>query len=172
MALHAAEGGEIVFPIIDDPQRPFAGAEAGAAGESTGFSDGAGFADGTTFQSGLAGFELAEPAQEGDTMCRLKRTAGLPLRGGEYWSFDHPDAGRRLYAVKALDEENSGGVFEVQFLVPLRQDLPAGAGADFTNPGVTMRIVSDPKDLWPVIQPPFRSDVSVRMSESFDYLDD
>jgi hypothetical protein len=167
LLMHAAHGGEIVMPILDDPQRPM---EPSALGSGVArFNDGARFSDGGVFRSGRIAFELAEAAQEGDTEILIRRVTGRPLLGGEYWSFDHPEAGYRAYCIEDLEGE-AGGVRRVAFGVPLRTDLAAGAFADFETPRVTMRLASDPKEVWPVIRPPFRSDVSIRFIESFDYL--
>ena len=170
MLMHAARGGEIIMPIIDDPQRPMTDPSLGPG--SARFNDGAIFSDGSVFASRRIAFELAEAAQEGDTEVRIRRIEGgtRPLLGGEYWSFDHPDAGPRAYCIEDLEEENANGVRIVRFGVPLRTDLVAGAFADFEAPRLTMRLASDPKDVWPVIRRPFRSDVTIRLVESFDYL--
>lgn len=167
MLMHAASGGEVVMPIIDGPQRPIADPMADQA--SATFALGERFTDGAGFISGSLAFELAEAAQEGDTVLKVRRIVGEPLRGGEYWTFDHPEAGARAYCIEALDEE-ANGVREVRFGVPLRTDLAAGAFADFENPRVTMRLISDPKEAWPSIRPPFRADGALRFCESFDYL--
>lgn len=167
LLMHASHGGEIVMPIVDDPQRPME-PSALTMGVAR-FNDGASFSDGSAFRSGRIAFELAEAAQEGDTEVLIRRIDGRPLLGGEYWSFDHPEAGYRAYCIEDLESE-AGAVRRVAFGVPLRTDLPAGAFADFETPRVTMRLASDPKDVWPVIRPPFRSDVSIRLVESFDYL--
>lgn len=95
LLLHAAGGGEIVMPIIDNPQRPMVDPSLGPA--TARFNDGSTFYDGSVFQSGRIAFELAEDALEGDTVLKIRRTVGRPLLGGEYWSFDHPEAGPRAY---------------------------------------------------------------------------
>lgn len=164
------DGGEVVMPIIDDPQRPMSDPSAGLA--MTGYSDGTGFSDGGRFRSGLIGFELAEAALEGDTTLKLKRLGDTPLLGGEYWSFHHPAAGHRLYASSELDDENAHGVREVLFGVPLRTDLAAGAFADFETPRLTMKIISEPSEAFPEMKPPFDSVGGFAFIESFDYLDD
>lgn len=168
LLLHAAGGGEIVMPIIDNPQRPME--DPSLVPGTARFSDGSTFFDGSVFQSGRIAFDLAEDALEGDTVLKIRRKVGRPLLGGEYWSFDHPEAGPRAYCIEALDSETSGQVREVAFMVPLRTDLKAGAEADFETPRVTMKLASAPQDVWPVIRPPFRSDVSIGFVESFDYL--
>lgn len=170
LLMHASNGGEIVMPIIDDPQRPMADSSL-PMGRAR-FNDGSTFSDGSSFLSRRIVFDLAEPAQEGDTEIRIRREPGQsrPLLGGEYWSFEHPEAGHRLYCIEDLDEENAHGVRAVKFGVPLRTDLPLGVFADFEAPRLTMRMIGDPKEVWPVIRRPFRSDVTIRLVESFDYL--
>lgn len=170
LLMHAAHGGEIVMPIIDDPQRPME--DPSLPMGSARFNDGSTFSDGSVFTSRRIVFDLAEDAREGDTEILIRREAGesRPLLGGEYWSFDHPEAGHRAYCIEGLDGENASGVRTVQFGVPLRTDLKAGAFADFEAPRLTMRLMGDPKSVWPVIRPPFRSDVTIRLVESFDYL--
>lgn len=168
LLMHAASGGEIVMPIIDDPQRPMDDPSLGP--NAVRFNDGSRFSDGSAFRSGRIHFELAEDAMEGDTVLKLRRSTGRALLGGEYWSFDHPEAGPRAYCIQDMDVETAGQVREVVFGVPLRTDLKAGADANFETPRVTMRLASSPQEVWPVIRPPFRSDVSIGFVESFDYL--
>lgn len=168
MMMHHASGGQIVMPFIDDPQRPMDDPSLGQAVAR--FNDGTAFSDGGTFQSANIQFELDEPAREGDTSAVIRRLAGRPLLGGEYWSFDHPDARYRVYCIEDLGDEDTNGRREVQFGVPLRTDLAAGALADFERPRLTMEIVGDPQSFWPNVKPAFEAEVGFRFIESFDYL--
>lgn len=165
LMMHAAKGGEIVMPVLDGPQRPM----LGAGGVPVGFQGDVPFSDGQRFAARSLAFELAEPALEGDTEVLIRRVNGAPLRGGEYWSVSHLDAGWRVHCIEEMDDE-SGGVRAVRFGVPLRGDLASGAPLDFEEPRVTMRLASDPKEVWPTVRPPFRADVSIRFVESFDHL--
>ena len=168
MMMHHASGGQIVMPFIDDPQRPMEDPTLGQA--ITRFNDGAAFSDGGVFQSGSIQFELAEAASEGDTTAIIRRVSGRPLLGGEYWSFDHPEARYRVYCIENLDDEDAYGRREVQFGVPLRTDLTSGELADFERPRLTMEIVGDPQTFWPNVKPAFEAEVGFRFIESFDYL--
>ncbi|WP_374322628.1 hypothetical protein [Brevundimonas sp.] len=168
MLMHHASGGQLVMPFIDDPQRPM---DDPALGPTTSrFNDGTSFSDGSAFAFARISFELAEPAREGDTTAIIRRLVGRPLLGGEYWSFDHPEARHRVYCIEALDDEDASGRREVQFGVPLRTDLDSGAFADFERPRLTMEVAGDPQSYWPNVKPAFEAEVGFRFIESFDYL--
>lgn len=171
LMMHAVHsGGEIIMPFIDDPQRPMDDPSLGH--DVVRFNDGATFSDGSAFRSGHIHFDLAEPALEGDTTLKIRRVTGRPLLGGEYWSFNHPSAGYRVYCIEDLDAENSSGVREVQFGVPLRTDLAASAEADFENPRLTMKVMSEPSEAFSEMTAPFDAVGGFTFIESFDYLDD
>lgn len=170
LLMHASTGGLITMPIIDDPQRPMIDGLVDTG--PVRFNDGTAFSDGSVFTSRKIIFELAENGREGDTEIIMRRRDGnsRALIGGEYWSFDHPQASHRLYCAEAVERETASGRFAVRFGVPLRTDMARGAFADFEAPRLTMKLIGDPREAWPVIRRPFRSDVVLQLVESFDYL--
>lgn len=161
-------GGEIDVPIIDDPQRPFPDGliESGPVG----FSDGAAFTDGAGFLGDDLAFQVEAAAVEGDGVMVLRRTVGASLRGGEYFTLLHAEAGPRAYCVESVTEEDGDGVFQVAFGAGLREDVLVGTAVDFQRPRCRMRLLTPWSEAWPRVTPPFDAEVGLRFVESFAHL--
>lgn len=161
-------GGEIDVPIIDDPQRPFPDGLTDSG--PTTFSDGATFSDATGFLGEDLEFTIEQGGLEGDVVLTLRRRIGAPLRGGEYFTLLHAQAGPRAYCVETVTGEDEDGVFQVAFGAGLREDVVAGARADFQRPRCRMRLLTPWSEAWPRITPPFDAEVALRFVESFAHL--
>lgn len=162
-------GGEIDVPIIDDPQRPF-DETVTETFDPLPFSDGSTFSDGSGWRQSDLDYEVVDAALEGDVSIVLKRNVGAPLRGGEYWTLLHPEAGPRAYCVGAVGEEDAQQRFELTFGAGLREDVSAGDFADFQRPRCRMRLITPWSDAWPKVTPPFEAEVGLRFVESFNHL--
>lgn len=168
LCLHIQGGGEVVVPIADQPQRPFAEGQTVLPGVP--HSDGSPFSDGSLYQTNALRYELAEPVKEGDTHAVIRRLSGAPLRGGEWWTLIHPGPGPRAYCIGGLDPEVND-VREVWFGCPMRSDMAAGSPIDFENPRTTVKNITPVKSLWPKAEPPFKAEVNFQFVESLAYLE-
>jgi hypothetical protein len=169
MLMACRGGGEIDVPIIDDPQRPFP-VDLAETTASLPFSDGTLFSDGSGFLGADLDYVVEESALEGDVLMSLRRTIGAPLRGGEYLTLIHAEAGPRAYCVETVTEENEDGVFQIAFGAGLREDVAAGLFADFQRPRCRMRLLTPWSEAWPRITAPFEAEVGLRFVESFAHL--
>ena len=101
-------------------------------------SDGTPFDDATLYESvdGVAG--TCEAATLRATQLTFSADlAGRPLRGGEWFSIEHPAKGWRAYKVIRVPAQDDDGA-TIQFRPPLREAVTTGQVLDMTNPRCLM----------------------------------
>lgn len=75
-----------------------------------------------------------------DTVLTLSFAGQKKLRGGEWFSIDHPTWGPRAYQI--VEVSPSGSNFTVEFRPPLREAVANGVAVEFSYPRCKMRVAS------------------------------
>lgn len=139
-----SDGGTVpmIVPVRDAGFVPW----PTGAGGSAGFGDGSAFSDGAAFVNGDIRVVLAQSVATRAVRLVARIDNAAAFRGFEAFSFDHPEAGRRLYVVvgvKPLD----GGLTELEFRPPWREATIAGefgfeTELDFAAPSCLCELVN------------------------------
>lgn len=130
----------VVLPVIDTPQQPFPGAIDDLEGGIP-YSDGALHSDLSGFVNGSIVARLNAGAALRATTVEIEQQAMASLKGGEYFTLAHAEAGPRLYLVKRITDI-SGDVRTVEIVPPLREAVSSGEPADFGEPRCLMRLTN------------------------------
>jgi hypothetical protein len=151
----------IIVPVTDICQ-PYLGQASNVSddilhGDLTPFSDEVGYVN------EMITAELGASASLRATNIRIIRRSMAQLRGGEYFSIDHTDYGRRLYIVTKITD-TSGLNTWVDIRPPLRGDLPNGTILDFAYPSCTM-LVANPEEAALRLKPPWHGRPSISFIE-------
>lgn len=159
----------IEVPICDYRQAPVpvvAGRRV-YGGDSVPHSDDSTFSDGSEYAGGSPNGTVAVSSALRSTALRLQMNDAGSLIGGEHFSFDHENAGRRMYRVRTVEADLGGGVYDITFRPPLREAVPAGMVADFRNPSCMMK-VANPHEMAPTVEDLRFASGSVVFVEAFD----
>jgi hypothetical protein len=129
-----------IFPICDPRQRPdvMIGGVATKA-HVVPHSDDTTFSDGSPYES----VPIDATVTVGAALRGVQLTMNIPnvtLRGGEYFSIEHPNRSHRLYRVRTI-ESQVGDVVTMTFRPPLREAVVSGEKAEFNTPRIVMRVV-------------------------------
>lgn len=123
-------------PIVDGA--PVYGFSDIPHSDETPFSDGAGYDQNVV--SAAAAFSALRRA----VTLVIAFESGSPLRGGEFFSIEHPTQGWHLYQIGAV--EIVGGNSLVTFRPPLREAVSAGEHVEFDDPRCVM-MLADPNSM-------------------------
>ncbi|WP_416192952.1 hypothetical protein [Nitrobacter sp. TKz-YC01] len=105
-------------------------------------SDGALFDDGAGYAQNIVDASVLLDAPLRAVSLALSFAAGGPLRGGEFFSIEHPTQGWHLYEVGTVDDQG-GGNSVITFRPPLREAVTAGMYLEFDRPRCVM-MLADP----------------------------
>jgi len=109
-------------------------------------SDGTPFSDDSLYAQWDCLVTAALAAEMGATSLKLNITnIGYPLAGGEWFSIDHPFMRDRAYNIHYVHEDGT-----VDFLPPLREDVPIGTELEFADPKCTMRLMGDMRNSYAI----------------------
>lgn len=103
-------------------------------------SDGALFSDGSGYyQKVVDGFAVS-PVAEGATSMQIAFNSASELRGGEYFSVQHPNMNWHIYKIGPVDFD--GVASTVSFLPPAREAFAALTELEFDRPRCIMTLES------------------------------
>lgn len=108
-------------------------------GPTVPFSDGETFSDGSEFAASPTTAAVGPYFAEGATSGAI--SIDNTLVGGEFFSVDHPNLGRRMYHVTKIISQG-GGVASIEWLPPTRELVPALTDLDFNNPSCLMKLAA------------------------------
>lgn len=155
----------VCVPVLDYGQ-PWPNGTPQAAPLET-FSDGSSYSDGTQLQPNVILAKLVGDTALRSASATIQLLAGAPLIGGEYFTLVGASGEPRLHLVGSVIDQG-GGVYDVEFLPPLREDYTDGTEVDFQRPRCTMKLDSRALDgVWPVWKAPFTASPSVSFRETF-----
>ena len=128
-------------------------------------SDDALFSDDTGYDNGIIEIETVGATLLRATQMVVNIIAGSDLRGGEYFSIDHPDLRWRLYRIRTVID-NGDNTWNITFRPPLRADVADGISLDFDKPKCVMRLAT-PDAMDVTLEPPDFTEGNVSFIEAF-----
>jgi hypothetical protein len=121
-------------PIVDG--KPVYSIEPIPHSDETFFDDGSGYAQNVVDASVMLDAPLRAVS------LALSFVVGGPLRGGEFFSIEHPTQGWHLYQVGTVDDQGDDGTV-ITFRPQLREAVTAGTYLEFDRPRCVM-MLADP----------------------------
>lgn len=135
----------VVMSVRDERFAPWPA--SGTARYESENSDGSVCSDGTGYVSDRILASVASAAALRATTLTITIDNGVDLRGGEYFSIQHPEHSHRLYRVGQVTVNGDGDQVCV-IRPPLREAVEAGTRAEFDFPKCVMQLASpDAMDL-------------------------
>lgn len=101
-------------------------------------SDDTFFGDGSGYAQSVVDASVVQDAPLRAVSLTAAFLTGGPLRGGEFFSIDHPTQGWRLYQVATVDDQGA-----ITFRPPLREAVTEGTHLEFDRPRCVM-MLADP----------------------------
>ncbi len=98
-------------------------------------SDGTAFSDGTRYRQATISAIAAEAVEYSQSVIKIRMVEGADLRGGEWFSINHPVRGHRAYRIRKVYSKSSvDRIFEVAIRPTLREDVTAMSYLRFVRP--------------------------------------
>lgn len=140
-------------------------------------SDGTTFSDGTPYSQSSITAVLGEDLARGATEATIVYSGGARLFGGHPFGLVGEKYRQRLYGIRRYLETPANGaadgVYVVSFGSNAKEPYPAGTAVNFTDPSCVMRPrMRDGEQMWPIMERPWKSRVSVVFQETLRMSDD